>query len=50
MLDFSPIKGPEGNIEYLCLLDRAAEENRVREEMVNTVVAEAHAALDRKES
>ena len=50
MLDFSPIKGPEGNIEYLCLLSRAAEENRVSGEMIDAVVEEAHAALDRKES
>jgi 23S rRNA (cytidine1920-2'-O)/16S rRNA (cytidine1409-2'-O)-methyltransferase len=50
MLDFSPIKGPEGNIEYLCLLDRSAKENRVSGDMIDAVVTEAHASLDRKES
>ena len=46
-LDFSPIKGPEGNIEYLIYLDKSqsgmsADEVQAR---VDTVVAESHKIL-----
>ena len=46
-LDFSPIKGPEGNIEYLIYLDKCqdgmdAEEVQAR---VDAVVAESHRLL-----
>ena len=60
-LDFSPVKGPEGNIEYLLYLTAAPEEtaqNKAVEgeqttqvvaldEMAEKVVAESHAALDK---
>jgi len=46
-LTFSPVKGPEGNIEYLVRLLR---ENRMPEaageEQIVSVVAEAHETLD----
>ncbi len=51
-LDFSPIKGPEGNIEYLIYLkkDPDAADGREREEGegidAGAVVAAAHAELD----
>ena len=46
-LDFSPIKGPEGNIEYLIYLDKSrsgmhADEVQAR---VDTVVAQSHKIL-----
>ena len=59
-LDFSPIKGPEGNIEYLLYLRKHAEhaktepetpgwkgtEKEPGQDAVHTVVTAAHAALD----
>jgi len=42
-LSFSPIRGPEGNIEYLLLLDKSRPgESRVKEEKIVSVVTEAH--------
>lgn len=53
-LEFSPIKGPEGNIEYLLYLQKHPEdqeaEHAVRREAAadpKAVVAEAHQTLDR---
>ncbi|WP_419042944.1 TlyA family RNA methyltransferase [Enterocloster sp.] len=53
-LEFSPIKGPEGNIEYLLYLQKHPEDQEaeyaVRREAVadpKAVVAEAHQTLDR---
>lgn len=48
MLDFSPIKGPEGNIEYLARLDAAqAGRHAVTDEDIAKIVAEAHKGLDK---
>ena len=45
-LDFSPIKGPEGNIEYLLHLSR--DKSRVPADVdVEKVVAVSHEALDK---
>lgn len=47
-LDFSPIKGPEGNIEYLLYLEKRGEgagENKLPTDP-ETVVREAHGTLD----
>ena len=48
-LDFSPVKGPEGNIEYLTLLERsdspALSESVPKAE---EVVAASHASLDKR--
>lgn len=45
-LDFSPIKGPEGNIEYLIWLKNASGEADTEQALkIKTVVAAAHAAL-----
>jgi 23S rRNA (cytidine1920-2'-O)/16S rRNA (cytidine1409-2'-O)-methyltransferase len=56
-LDFSPIRGPEGNIEYLLYLGKPAadpvpamappEDMADEEEKIRSTVAAAHAALDR---
>ena len=46
-LDFSPIKGPEGNIEYLIYLDKSRsgmQEDEVQAR-VDTVVAQSHKIL-----
>ena len=46
-LDFSPIKGPEGNIEYLLYLQKAKEasEDGERLRRAEIVVEAAHRAL-----
>lgn len=49
-LDYSPIRGPEGNIEYLMYLrnigDRpAGGEIRIPDELIQRTVTEAHASL-----
>ena len=49
-LDFSPIKGPEGNIEYLLHLKKRPEGTQVPDSLtvkVEDVVAQAHGALDK---
>lgn len=45
-LEFSPIKGPEGNIEYLLHLKKGCEGNHL-EVQVEDVVAKAHENLDK---
>lgn len=48
-LAFSPIKGPEGNIEYLLHLKKRPEGTEISENLetlVDKVVAEAHGELD----
>ena len=49
-LSFSPIKGPEGNIEYLLHLKKKPEGTEVPDSLtvkVEGVVAQAHGALDK---
>lgn len=42
-LDFSPIKGPEGNIEFLVLLKKSDfVENHIDEDIINDVVQKSH--------
>ena len=48
-LEFSPVKGPEGNIEYLLHLKKHPEGTGVTDSLkvsVEAVVAEAHGQLD----
>lgn len=47
---FSPIKGPEGNIEYLLYLEKSQEQQKLQEDyqmMAKTVVEAAHGELDK---
>lgn len=50
-LDFSPIRGPEGNIEYLALLKKVSEEEEEYQisselsELIGSVVSEAHSTI-----
>ena len=45
-LEYSPVKGPEGNIEFLLFLQKGAEAQcQVSEQIVDTVVTAAHADL-----
>lgn len=45
-LSFSPIKGPEGNIEYLMFLEKEGTLDSVPSETIETAVEQAHSALD----
>lgn len=53
-LDFSPIKGPEGNIEYLLHIikedtgsdETASSDNNSESDMIKEVVGKAHGTLD----
>ncbi len=45
-LDFSPIKGPQGNIEYLILLEKVSENPNNFIENVNESVERAHISLN----
>ncbi len=44
-LSFSPIKGPEGNIEYLMLLQNNGEKNEISDEMIDALIKESHSCL-----
>lgn len=46
-LNYSPIKGPEGNIEFLLFVEKAKDEPvLLQEELADQVVSAAHGALD----
>ena len=42
-LDFSPIKGPKGNIEFLAYVNKGSENNHFD---IQAVVDTAHSSLD----
>ena len=46
-LDFSPIKGPEGNIEYLCYIKKAEKSENRCEMCAAEVVESSYKALER---
>ena len=50
-LDFSPVKGPEGNIEYLLHLRKSNTQgnSQINDEVVNKVVETSHEVLDKSE-
>ena len=50
LLDFSPIRGPEGNIEFLCLLKKApdASDRSFTQEDAGRVIALAHEHFQEK--
>lgn len=48
-LDFSPVKGPEGNIEFLLYVTKVVCEDAVNDEVINNVVQAAHQQLVVKE-
>ena len=46
-LDYSPIKGPEGNIEFLLFVEKASDQPALlQEELADQIVSAAHGALD----
>ena len=48
-LDYSPIKGPEGNIEYLVFLQKSDAPVNTAESTPHEIVEASHAALDKKD-
>ena len=46
-MDFSPIKGPEGNIEFLLYVKKSDEPKTLSQQQIEEVVDRAHAALER---
>lgn len=46
-LDFSPIKGPEGNIEFLMYVQHSQDPQPLPDGLIEQTVANAHAALDK---
>ena len=44
-LDFSPVKGPEGNIEYLCYIEKGYKEENNIEISAESIVDASYAAL-----
>lgn len=46
-LSYSPIKGPEGNIEYLAYLKKSDEVHELTDEDISAVVEKSHESLDK---
>ena len=46
-LDFSPVKGPEGNIEYLIYIQKNAEVFISEDINIEKITAASHEELDR---
>ena len=46
-LDFSPVKGPEGNIEYLMFVQKSGEPSVLDDSVAEQVVEASHSTLDR---
>lgn len=49
-LDYSPVKGPEGNIEYLVFIRKSQEETTFSEDTIQKTVKAAHEKLDHEGS
>lgn len=52
-LDYSPIQGPKGNIEFLCFVEKLTESETAglenREQLIEQVVNTAHSAYSKKD-
>ncbi len=46
-LSFSPIKGPEGNIEYLAYIKKSDETEKITDEEISAIVEKSHENLDK---
>ena len=49
-LEFSPIKGPEGNIEYLLHIEKGENADTINKtdlDLINEIVEKAHDTLDK---
>ena len=45
-LDFSPIRGPEGNIEYLAHAEKSTMPEKFPDEYIREIVRNSHIELD----
>lgn len=48
-ISFSPIKGPEGNIEYLIHLKKGSNPKKIESELIDEVIEESHNNLNLEE-
>ncbi len=46
-LSYSPIKGPEGNIEYLAFLKKSEEISSLTDDVIHSIVNASHETLDK---
>ncbi|MBO4468449.1 MAG: TlyA family RNA methyltransferase, partial [Clostridia bacterium] len=44
-LDYSPVKGPEGNIEYLCFIEKSKEKRDIEID-ISSIVESSHNELN----
>ena len=44
-LDYSPVRGPEGNIEYLMYIEKSTQPDLVQNDIIKDIVAKAHESL-----
>ena len=44
-LDYSPVRGPEGNIEYLMYIEKSDQPDLVQNDIIKDIVAKAHESL-----
>ena len=44
---FSPVKGPEGNIEYLMFVQKSEQPGVLDDSVAEQVVAASHSSLDK---
>ena len=44
-LDYSPVRGPEGNIEYLMYIEKSIQPDLVQNDIIKDIVAKAHESL-----
>lgn len=44
-LDYSPVRGPEGNIEYLMHIEKSTQPDLVQNDIIKDIVAKAHESL-----
>jgi 23S rRNA (cytidine1920-2'-O)/16S rRNA (cytidine1409-2'-O)-methyltransferase len=44
-LDYSPVRGPEGNIEYLMHIEKSNQPDLVQNDIIKDIVAKAHESL-----
>jgi 23S rRNA (cytidine1920-2'-O)/16S rRNA (cytidine1409-2'-O)-methyltransferase len=44
-LDYSPVRGPEGNIEYLMHIEKSDQPDLIENDIIKDIVAKAHESL-----
>jgi 23S rRNA (cytidine1920-2'-O)/16S rRNA (cytidine1409-2'-O)-methyltransferase len=44
-LDYSPVKGPKGNIEFICMYELYSGDEKITDEIIEKTVKSAHEML-----